>query len=398
MKYEYTEDESASSMEKAKAYLFDVVILLLLGVIALMGVITIHQNLPSFKKQVNKVETQIKVMNEMTEEAKLCELDKNGKPISLNDMYTKYAISHILLSYDNNEAYFNEKGISNLHEHENVKDKYSSITVETDCLANLYVNYFPNLKGEFNQPDYGGVSPILYFKNVLISENENLELFDMEQDYPVLKRDYAFRLCEYIIFEKRMDNLQAQRNNDLFADIFQKTFKHNSELFQELTFYQTEYAKYEEGYKELSIGIVIDILISYLITALILFVLIPLLFKDGGTLGQHFANLRVFSLTSDKMRVCQKLLRALLNIVIYFPSIFLVAFLITGTNALLNTLFMIGSFAVDMMDIIYVIGALGIANALVSYIKKDKRSIVDISSQSFVAHKDFIKKVEAQSE
>src|SRR5574344_1640323 len=196
-KFIFNKDKYATFSKKISSFCIDFIIVLIFGCLFAYGSVNINKSLDSYKESANLVDKKISLLNQYTFEAKLSDIDSEGNIVSTNDMYKKYAISHILLSYDNNIEYFAANGINNLHENSNIKDKYVSISVNTDSLAYFYCVYLPNLTGEVNQPDYKGLTPYEYYKNIIKDNTNDYSMFDFADEYPTLKPEFAVGLYSY---------------------------------------------------------------------------------------------------------------------------------------------------------------------------------------------------------
>lgn len=365
--------------KKLKAYFIDFGSIILLSLLICIISISIFINSTYYKKQDQTINNQIDIMLKLTKEANLSDEDENGNILDLNDLYKKYAIGHILLSFNIDPTSFTNSNYTDIKNHEQIKDKYFPIDVKTDYLANIYYNYFPNLNGEFNQPKYTDAST--YFKEVLTTVNKDLSCFNMNLTYPTLKGEFAVSLYEYIVLEKKVDNQKGLDNNTLFADIFTKTFSYNSEQFQKLTFYQKEYNIYYSSYQSLAYITNLIYVLSYTISFVILTIFVSIMNKNHITLGYKLTSLKLHSIRDKKIKFYQIVLKFLFEYLISFSSIFIISLLIGG-NALTFPLFNISTFNINLFSFTILSFILLSANILTSYIKKDKRSLSELLSNT----------------
>lgn len=168
-KYIYSRSSGASFNKLIKSFFIDYIILILLNVVVSFMSFFACVNSSVYKNHNEIINVQIKRMMEITDEAKLSDQDNDGNLLSLNDMYKKWAIGHILLSYQENEQQFNEAGLNDINSNEIIKDKYYPITIANDYLANIYCNYLPSLDEKVL--DYKGLSGKEYYKKVLTDLN-----------------------------------------------------------------------------------------------------------------------------------------------------------------------------------------------------------------------------------
>lgn len=385
----YTDDAYISFGKKIKRYFINLIIMILVGILLTLLNVSICTNADYYQKNNQVVNTKIEKMLELTSDAYLSKKNSEGELLSLNDMYKEYATGHILLSYECNQVEFNQKGVNDLYNNEKIKDKYFAIDSSKDYLANLYYNYLPSLGDEYF--DFEGLSTSEYYKKVLRETNKDLSMFDLEKEYPTLKVEFAICLYEYIVLEKTMDNPDGLNANTVFADIFTKTFDYNSALFQGLDFYQVEFKEYQNSYQKLVNLINFTYFISYSESFVLLFVIIPLFFKNRLSLGDLVGGFVVINNENKKLTFVQRLINILLDYLLYFDSIFIIAFVIGGTTAISFSLFKIGNINISLMSFIVITLIFAFVNYLVSYIRKDKASIKDVLSSSIYLYKDEIK-------
>lgn len=371
----FSNNAASTNNKKALAWFIDFVLIMVSTVFTSILIIDINKTLPQYKECVSVVERQIETMNSLTREAKLSSFDEDNRQLSLEKMYREYAIGHIILSFNQNKELFISEGID-LTNSELIKN-HDAITPEIDPLAYLYYYYIPRLDGDYNQPDYGGLTVEAYYKNILCSKNEDLSIFNMDKYYPVLKPNAAINLYDFIILEHKNDS-DGAKNNAILADIFVTTHQYNCEVFSNLSFFQSEYLVYANSYQKLTAQINIDYIISFSIS-FIFIVLIPnLTFKNGRSIGKVLAGISIASYNEKKMNAIQNGCRLICDYVLHFGSLFITSFFVTGTNAIILPMFKIGNFGFNLISVILVIIILGVINCIISMIKRDKRSAVDL--------------------
>lgn len=389
-KYIFEKDLKVNLSKRVWAWLCDFILLVILGCIFSSLTISINKNLECYKTATATVNSQIELMNNMIFDAGLSSKDEEGNILSQDDMFRKYAIGHILLSYDNNKEFFEENGYTNLHQNEKIKGKYESISPQKDCLSYLYIFYFPSLEGNYNQSSYGGLTGNEYFKFVLNSVNKDLSMFDMDKEYPILKPIASVNLYSFIVEENKDNNIGITYKNTL-ADIFVKTYEHNVSLFQKLTFFEKEYNIYSENYHSLVVQVNVDHVISYSFAFLIVYILIPLILRNDITIGRKLNKFVVGSNDEKQIKWYQFIIRKIGDYFFNFSAIFLIAFFMTGTNSLMMPLILSGNnFNINQYLFISIFTFLGIVNALVLYLKKADSSLIDIISgtSTYLEHRE----------
>ncbi len=388
-KYIYSRSSGASFNKLIKSFFIDYIILILLNVVVAFMSFFACVNSSVYKNHNEIINVQIKRMMEITDEAKLSDQDNDGNLLSLNDMYKKWAIGHILLSYQENEQQFNEAGLNDINSNEIIKDKYYPITIANDYLANIYCNYLPSLDEKVL--DYKGLSGKEYYKKVLTDLNVDTSMFNMNRDYPTLKVSFAINLYNYIVLEKQMDNPEGLSANTMLSDLFTKTFEYNSKIVQSLSLYQNEYLKYQESYTYLAKLSNRIYLYSFSFTFCILFIVIPLILNDHYSLGNRISGVIVCDLNEKKLNLGQLVLRLILNYIISLSSIFIVALVVGGINAITQPLFQILNYNITMMSFILLSLIIAFINFIISYIRDDKKTLIDILSNSISLDTDLLK-------
>lgn len=383
-KYEYSSDALITSNKNFKVYFINFIFMLFIGIILTFVMSFYGSNSTYYNENNDIVNIQVEKMLSLTNEAHLSEVDKKGNVLSLNEMYKKYAIGHILLSYELNEEKFNEKGIDDI-----VVEGYSKITIESDYLANLYYNYLPSLYD--NPIDYKGMSGSSYFKKVISEINNDVSMYNLEEEYPSIKVEFAIELYKFIVLEEKMDNKEGLDANTLFADIFTKTFEYNSNVFQKLDFYIAEYNIYSEAYQNLVNYINIIYFGCYFVSFLIVFVFVPFVNRKHVPVGELLSRIVICDYYEEKAKGWQYLIRTLISFILYLPVLFIVCFLLGGTKAIYSVLFSIGSIHVNMLSFILIASIIIIINFAVCSIKKDKRSLVDVLSNTMCLNEEELK-------
>ena len=385
-RYIYSSDALITSKKNIKVYITNFVFMLFIGIIINFLGAFYMSNSDYYNKNNEIVNVQIEKMLQMTEEANLSDKDKDGNLLELNDMYKKYAIGHILLSYELNEDEFNNLGYYDLK-----VEGYYKINIEEDYLANFYFNYLPSLDN--NPLDYNGLSNSEYYKKVLNDLNKDLSMFNLDEEYPSLKTSFAIELYKYIVLENKMDNQAGLDANTLFADIFTKTFNYNSQVFQSLDFYSIEFDIYNEAYQNLVDSINLVFVMCYVITFTLLFILIPLFNRGHLTLGEILSGVVVCSYYEENAKWWQFIIRGVIHFILYFPVLFFICFLLGGTNAITSNIF-IGNFHFTLLGVIGITLLIYIVNIFVSTIRKDKRTLIELLSNTMCLDCNELKVVE----
>lgn len=376
----YDQTSSVSFGKKALAYLIDFVILIMIGSLCSFLTVEVSKKTEGYLKSAEVVETQIDLMNAMTSEAKLLKIHDDGEIYTMEEMYKDFAISHILRSYDENTDKFHQAGIENPHEVEGIKGIYTSATDENDSLAYVYCHYFPKLGEDSNRPIYEDDKALEFFKTNLQRTGQDLSMFDMSSEYPVLKAENAINLYSYIVLSKKDDAYKNE--NTKLAAVYTACYNLNVDYFKKLTSYQELYKVYLSNYRNLILIINLDHIIAYLISALLVFALPVLIFRKGMSVGKRALKIALAPKEGEGLRWTQILLRATGDVILSFPAIFVTALFTTGTNSIVMPLAVIGSFSFNLIFVLFLVGILSLANVAVLYFRKDNRSLLDLIAQT----------------
>lgn len=175
-------------------------------------------------------------------------------------------------------------------------------------------------------------------KVVLISDNydENLDLFYQDYDkknhltnsYNDKKSNYQ-SLFEYNENTGKYDEIGTEEE---ILDFYKKTLYEASSLF--LSEKETTKANYS-----MSLPILISVLISFLIPVIIFLLIVPLILKNGQTIGKKFIGLKYVSTKSDGNKVTNGMFSV--NFLIFFLFVILLSIPLFLLPMLINAIFII---------------------------------------------------------
>lgn len=380
-KFTYSKAHAITFGKKWQVWLIDFLLFILLGVGLSFASVNINKSLPIYTETSNNVNSKIEELNAINKEAKLLGENSEGRNLSIEEMYEEWAKRSILLSYENNQEYFKANGYENIPQNDEMEG-LSALDIDHDYLGYFYIKYLPNLDGEFNQPSYGDLSPEEYYHDVFVSINSEISSFSFLNNYPILNPGSAIELYRYVVLEERTDNNSGQQVNNEVAAVFTNTLNHSSQIMSSLTFFAEPYSEYLTSYQELINFLNIDYFLAYTVSFLILYVLIPLIFRDGRTLARLMLKVVVADNEDKKLSFLRLVSRWILEFILNYFVVFIFAILVTGTNAIVLPIFYLGSFGVSMFAFITISFVFFIADILTSLIRSDKRDLIELITRS----------------
>ena len=152
-KFTYNKVHAITFGKKWQVWPIDLLLFILLGVGLSFAAVNINKSLSIYTETSNIVNSKIEELNAINKEAKLLGENSEGRNLSIEEMYEEWAKRSILLSYENNQEYFKANGYGNVPQNDDMEG-LSALDVERDYLGYFYIEYLPNLDGEFNQPSW----------------------------------------------------------------------------------------------------------------------------------------------------------------------------------------------------------------------------------------------------
>lgn len=248
------------------------------------------------------------------------------------------------------------------------------ITPETDALYYYNAIFKNENRDKYNDAEFYDADSYL---NMFLTSDIK-EYFTVEGGYAYLAEDVALDLDEYLV-----------NNSDVGEEIYMSIYNRYSSLLNDaITEFTGSYRPYvemnekfiESSHSQLNMH-GIALLLSYLLSLIILFIVMPLIFKDGKTI-----SMRVLSLaTSDVRGYETSLLNLIFRFFFYFladgfiPFIsVLLAFGYEGTFFMqINIMSFFNLFTFFIISLVYLL-----ATSIVSLIprKNGRQSLTDILS------------------
>ncbi len=334
-------------------------------------------------------------MYRLEEETKLFEFEKNedestnyGNIVNQNDVFKKYALSHILYSYDLHKEEWDAKYTKESDNPYSIKEKYGveSASFDNDYLGYFYVNYAKNNNENNNLFSLeNGESYISHFKSVLLNHSKGAEWSYYEDNdmLPSLWASYAHTLYRYLFFDEGGQNGLTTYN--FLISQYQGVFEEASNILFHSSRYQSLYLKYKEAYRDCSRIISLFSFISYLATFSLCYLLPTFLFKNGQTVGLFLWKGAVIHHEGLDVSKGQLLLRALVSFFSFFPIMLFSCYFAGGLNSgWMYPLFSIGGKGISLFNITVMLFIVPIANFFAMVINKERRSLTELASGTMV--------------
>lgn len=267
--------------KKLLSFVIDLLILFVLNILFLyVATGPIIQNSSSFKNSISKIDESVAEIYNIQSEAKLSIKKSDNEILSDNELIIEYLTAHVYLSYYYDEDTFKQNNIT----FDNTDKK---ATYDNDLLAYYYVNY--KTEKEINISSYGEETPKLYFINQIIVAGTAKDLYVLhEQELPSLKAEVAVDLYKYLKNEVKSSSYYETFSNFFVAANHTALLElHNYQPFEQ------QYQAYYSAYTSITNLENLAGILTFVILFLLLFVLPPIFFGDGVTLGRLITKTRV---------------------------------------------------------------------------------------------------------
>ncbi len=350
---------------------------------------------PYYQSEIETINARRNDMYRLEEETKLFEFGKNDDGsvnydsiVNQNDVFQKYALSHILYSYDLHRDEWNAKYTKESDNPYSIQEKYGveSASFSNDYLGYFYVNYAKDNNENNNLFALeNGESYISHFKSVLLNHSKGAEwsYFEDSDKLPCLWASYAHTLYRYLFFDEGGQSGLTTYN--FLMSQYQGVFEEASNILFHSNRYQTMYSEYKEAYGNCSRIISLFSFVSYLVTFLLCYLLPILLFKNGQTVGLFLWKGAIIHHEGLDVSKGQLLLRALVSFFSFFPIMLFSCYFAGGLNSgWMYPLFSIGDKGISFFNITVMLFVVPIANFFTMLINKERRSLTELASGTMV--------------
>ena len=254
---------------------------------------------PAFEKAQSSVVESQQSLYEIVESSGLSQR-VDGRlltPEEMSETYLKSSVLKTILEIKSPE----EIGKS---AYQNVKP----ITPDTDPVFKYFVMFKKKNENNFTEEskDKCGSS---YYIDIVLGE-EGKAYFEVQDGYPYLNEETALAIDEFYV----SGSTYGQKVYESLKDIYsQANRKGREDLVSGYLPYLTEDGVFEEGRDGLLQMRGIVLLSTYLLAVAVVFLVFPLVFRDGRTLSDRFLEIGFCDISGKKFGVANHLLRLLFS-------------------------------------------------------------------------------------
>lgn len=246
--------------------------------------------------------------------------------------------------------------------------------VKTDFLLYFYVDYAPTLHK--NQIPYSytieSANKLLYVDGA----NPDIPLWDTSDlTKPIHLMPKAKE--QLALYLKNQSSESGQTYYEEFLSFMKRDLTNAEQVLINSDEYTVIYSDYVALSGRLMQVFSYSALITFTVLFFIYYLLIPILMKDGRTLGKRFFKLKVSQLDLTRPKKHIIVLRSLLQYLTYFFTVIFVPFFQLGFNCFKLPLIKIGSFSIDMFVFALISLALCVASLISTLVTENRQSLVD---------------------
>lgn len=349
----------------------------------------IYMNLPSTTQAKENLEANSKELTNIADESKL-QIAKDGALLSMKDTGKIYLTYLLKTSCFKNKIPYQELDSSNQKITIDIKEEDTFLNLDNDNLG----YYFLKFKKENNIGDYinDGTNyqdkERLYLNKVILKlDSENIDLvddnFNINNDVFYLNKQNTSWLMDYLSFNdtnSSPSNIYTKLQN-IFQFGANKGIKEVENSYQR---YKDIYNEFINSYNSYSCGFVWTMIICYVPGALVTFLIFPLCFKRGRTIGYRFFKMETIRINWDDFSIPLLIVRSLVQMIIESWMIIFIPIFMGRMDVLTVNLF--GN--VNLFMICLFTFMVTIVSLIFFAINKNDQTIADLSCQSIVVKTD----------
>lgn len=316
--------------KKTLAYFLDYCLTLVFSILLFALFDLISLAVPSYtnlKDETSKAQTNL---YQIIYDSHLSSYD-DGNVFMSEDKIVENYVYGIVLSSSSDES------LSKMNQY---KDK-EKMDKETDRIFYYYNNYRVKNKNLFEGDSYIGDE---YLSKVF---PKSKSYFEIKDGYPILNINSATLLNDYILYSK---NENGKIIYDSIKTDYRNAYKDCMNDIQTSKSYKETLTKFNNEKNTILMTRGSFLIIGYILATAISYILFPLIFKDGKTIGFKVFGLAFTTIDDELVKISSILIKSLLMLIIGFSANSLSCFILFGTQGMYLLTFNIWGF----INILYV--------------------------------------------
>lgn len=316
--------------KKTLAYFLDYCLTLVFSILLFALFDLISLAVPSYtnlKDETSKAQTNL---YQIIYDSHLSSYD-DGNVFMSEDKIVENYVYGIVLSSSSDET------LSKMNQY---KDK-EKMDKETDRIFYYYNNYRVENKNLFEGDSYIGDE---YLSKVF---PKSKSYFEIKDGYPILNINSVTLLNDYILYSK---NENGKIIYDSIKTDYRNAYKDCMNDIQTSKSYKETLTKFNNEKNTILMTRGSFLIIGYILATAISYILFPLIFKDGKTIGFKVFGLAFTTIDDELVKISSILIKSLLMLIMGFSGNSLSCFILFGTQGMYLLTFNIWGF----INILYV--------------------------------------------
>ena len=340
--------------KKILPYLLDYFLTLILSLLLYVGVNAIGETLPYFKNIQSEASSIQLDLYSLVNDSGIRHQGEDGFLVTSEYKLEKMIKEEVLYSLKIN---------NNANSNSAIYDGFEALDLNNKEHNNGIYYYFINYKvnnlnlynEEYKVKDYG----IDFYLNeiVKLKENNYFEqgLYVNDLNYPLIKYDIAIAIDEYY------RNSNYKIGSDYYNEIYSLYYSGINKAMNDLIYGNTSYISLNNKHNVL-VNDMLNfrgnaLLISYVLSVIIIYLIFPLILKEGRTIGLRVFKLVSIDINGNKVSILNNLIRMIVSIFSVFSLLIIDIFLLFGTQAMyffnINLLGFINIFVLSLISLIF---------------------------------------------
>lgn len=300
--------------KKVLAYFLDYCLTLVFSILLFALFDLISLAVPSYtnlKDETSKAQTNL---YQIIYDSHLSSYD-DGNVFMSEDKIVENYVYGIVLSSSSDES------LSKMNQY---KDK-EKMNKETDRIFYYYNNYRVENKNLFEGDSYIGDE---YLSKVF---PKSKSYFEIKDGYPILNINSVTLLNDYILYSK---NENGKIIYDSIKTDYRNAYKDCMSDIQTSKSYMETLTKFNSGKNTILMTRGSFLIIGYILATAISYILFPLIFKDGKTIGFKVFGLAFTTIDDELLKISSILIKSLLMLIVGFSANSLSCFILFGTQGM----------------------------------------------------------------